>query len=104
MSAQRMMMMRSLRYVLKSDSRRRHGSAWPWGSPNSTSAWPGWALPAVIRWAITSSRMGHLWDTLSRAYDVLGLQVAAGGDEVFQALVLARIIEPTSKLAPAWST
>jgi hypothetical protein len=46
---------------------------------------------------ITSSRMGHLWDALSRAYDVLGFAEAAGGDEVFRQLVLARIIEPTSK-------
>jgi len=47
---------------------------------------------------ITSSRMGHLWDALCRAYDALGFAVAAGGDEVFRDLVLARIIEPTSKL------
>jgi Transposase DDE domain len=47
---------------------------------------------------ITSSRMGHLWDALAHAYRVLGLDGAAGGDEVFQQLVLARIIEPTSKL------
>jgi hypothetical protein len=47
---------------------------------------------------ITGSRMGHLWDALSHAYDVLGFDHAAGGDEVFRALVLARIIEPTSKL------
>ena len=47
---------------------------------------------------ITSSRMGHLWDALSRAYDVLGFGRAAGGDEVFRQLVLARIIEPVSKL------
>lgn len=46
---------------------------------------------------ITSSRMGHLWDALSRAYDALGFAEAAGGDEVFRQLVLARIIEPTSK-------
>ena len=46
---------------------------------------------------ITGSRMGHLWDGLSRAYDALGFDDAAGGDEVFRALVLARIIEPTSK-------
>jgi hypothetical protein len=38
------------------------------------------------------------WHALSRAYDVLGLGVAAGGDEVFRGLVLARIIEPASKL------
>ena len=31
------------------------------------------------------------------AYQVLGLDSAAGGDEVFRDLALARIIEPTSK-------
>jgi hypothetical protein len=46
---------------------------------------------------ITASRMAHLWDTLCRAYDVLGFDEVAGGDEVFRQLVLARIIEPTSK-------
>lgn len=46
---------------------------------------------------IVSSRMWHLWDALCRAYDGLGFAVAAGGDEVFRDLVLARIIEPTSK-------
>lgn len=46
---------------------------------------------------ITSTRMEHLWDALSRAYDALGLDEAAQGDEVFRQLVLARIIEPTSK-------
>lgn len=52
----------------------------------------GAALP------ITSSRMGHLLDALSRGYDALGFATATGRDEVFKALVLARIIEPTSKL------
>jgi hypothetical protein len=52
---------------------------------------PGGPLP------ITSSRMGHLVDAVERAYRVLGLEEAAGGDEVFRQLVLARIIEPTSK-------
>jgi Transposase DDE domain len=46
---------------------------------------------------ITSSRMAHLWEALGRAYDVLGFPDAAGGDEVFRQLVLARIIEPASK-------
>jgi hypothetical protein len=46
---------------------------------------------------IVGSRAGHLWDALSRAYDALGFDQAAGGDEVFRHLVLARIIEPTSK-------
>jgi hypothetical protein len=47
---------------------------------------------------ITSSRMGHLLDALGRGYRALGLDGAAGGDEVFRQLVLARIIEPASKL------
>jgi hypothetical protein len=47
---------------------------------------------------ITSSRMSHLLDALGRGYDVLGFSRAAGGDEVFRHLVLARIIEPASKL------
>lgn len=46
---------------------------------------------------ITGSWMGHLWEALSRAYDALGFEAAVGGDEVFRQLVLARIIEPTSK-------
>ncbi len=47
---------------------------------------------------IVGSKAGHLWDALCRAFDTLGLDQASGGDEVFRALVLARIIEPTSKL------
>lgn len=47
---------------------------------------------------ITATRMGHLWDALSRAYVALGFEEATGGDTVFRDLVLARIIEPTSKL------
>ena len=42
--------------------------------------------------------MGCPLDALDRAYRVLGLDRAAGGDEVFRQLVLARIIEPVSKL------
>jgi len=41
--------------------------------------------------------MGHLWDALTAAYESLGFADATGGDEVFRDLVLARIIEPTSK-------
>ena len=47
---------------------------------------------------ITSSRMGHLCDALSHAYELLGFGQATAGDDVFRQLVLARIIEPTSKL------
>jgi hypothetical protein len=47
---------------------------------------------------ITASRMGCLLDALEQAYRVLGFDRAADGDEVFRDLVLARIIEPASKL------
>ena len=50
---------------------------------------------------IVSSRMGYLWDALVAAYEALGFDAATGGDEVFRDLVLARIIEPTSKLDAA---
>ena len=42
--------------------------------------------------------MSHLWDALCRGYDTLRFTDATGGDEPFRDLVLARIIEPTSKL------
>ena len=46
---------------------------------------------------IVSSRMGHLLEAVSRAYETLGFAEATNGDEVFRQLVLARLIEPTSK-------
>lgn len=46
---------------------------------------------------IVASKASHLWDGLCRAYRILGFDTATGGDEVFRDLVLARIIEPTSK-------
>jgi hypothetical protein len=53
---------------------------------------PGGPLP------ITASRMDCLLDALERAYRTLGFDRAACGDEVFRDLVLARIIEPVSKV------
>lgn len=50
---------------------------------------------------ITASRMGYLVDAVEHAYRRLGFDKATGGDEVFAQLVLARIIEPTSKLDSA---
>ena len=55
------------------------------------------AVEPAGRLQIVSSRMAQLWDGLCAAYDALGFDEAAGGDEVFRHLVLARIIEPTSK-------
>jgi hypothetical protein len=57
--------------------------------------------PSAAPLPITSSRMAHLWEALEHAYRVLGFDRATGADEVFRALVLARIIEPTSKLDTA---
>jgi hypothetical protein len=62
------------------------------GLDGAAPAGRGGSLP------ITSSRMGHLCDALTHAYQVLGFGQATGGDAVFEQLVLARIIEPTSKL------
>lgn len=42
-------------------------------------------------------KMGPLWDCLNLAFDALRLGETAGADGVFRQLVLARIIEPTSK-------
>jgi hypothetical protein len=42
--------------------------------------------------------MGCLAGALPRGYEVLGFDQATAGDEVFFQLVLARIIEPVSKL------
>ena len=53
---------------------------------------PGGPLPII------SSSMGCLAGVLSRGYRVLGFDQATAGDEVFFQLVLARIIEPVSKL------
>ncbi|WP_267618939.1 IS1634 family transposase, partial [Gordonia bronchialis] len=47
---------------------------------------------------ITSSRMAVLLDALSNIYSELGFASKTNGDNVFRDLVLARIIEPTSKL------
>ena len=47
---------------------------------------------------ITAARMGPLLDALDRVYAQLGFEDAVGGDDVFRGLVIARLIEPTSKL------
>jgi len=54
--------------------------------------------PARVTLPILSTRSQLLWDTLGVAYARLGFAAACGQDEVFKALVLARLIEPTSKL------
>jgi hypothetical protein len=51
--------------------------------------------PAALE--ITSSRMGRLLDAIAAVYRQLGFDQACGMDVVFEQLVTARIIEPTSK-------
>ena len=59
----------------------------------------GDGLPAGATLPLLSTRCQHLWDALCSAYRVLGFDAVSDHDGVFQALVLARLIEPTSKLA-----
>ena len=46
---------------------------------------------------IFGSQAAHLWEALCGAYRALGFDAVLDGDEVLRDLVLARIIEPTSK-------
>ena len=46
---------------------------------------------------VESKRSGLLWDVLHGVYTHLGLGDATGGDRAFEQMVLARLIEPTSK-------
>ena len=52
----------------------------------------GEALP------IASTQSKHLWEALCLTYARLGFDTVCGGDDVFRALVLARLVEPASKL------
>ncbi|MCJ7858967.1 hypothetical protein MUN33_09635 [Corynebacterium sp. LD5P10] len=47
---------------------------------------------------VTAQCSGYLLDAIDTAYRVIGLDVAADGDEVFAGLVTARILQPGSKL------
>lgn len=46
---------------------------------------------------VIGTRMGWLLDAISTVYRQLGLHLVPGANEVFEQLVTARIIEPTSK-------
>ncbi|WP_256277319.1 hypothetical protein [Actinomyces sp. HMSC075C01] len=52
---------------------------------------------AVRRPQIISRRSGWLIEALRSAYRRLGLGEAVGGDRAFEQMVLARLVEPTSK-------
>ena len=44
-----------------------------------------------------TKRSGLLWDVLHGVYTRLGPRKSTGGDRAFEQMVLARLIEPTSK-------
>jgi Transposase DDE domain len=46
---------------------------------------------------VTGTQMGRLLDALAAAYRQMGFDTVTGGDAVFEQLVTARVIEPTSK-------
>ncbi|WP_073333597.1 IS1634 family transposase [Actinomyces glycerinitolerans] len=58
---------------------------------------PRAARQAVAPAVVDSKRSVLLWDVLTGAYEMLGLGEATGGDEGFMQMVLARLVEPTSK-------
>jgi hypothetical protein len=57
---------------------------------------PGHLEPGTL--PILGSQMTALWDGLCAAYRILGFESVTKGDNVFRDLVLARIIEPSSKI------
>ncbi|BEH02288.1 hypothetical protein brsh051_15690 [Brooklawnia propionicigenes] len=59
------------------------------------------ALAVESEVVVAGMRMGRLLDAIAGVYRQLGLERAAGGDLVFEHLVTARIIEPSSKLDAA---
>ena len=47
---------------------------------------------------VETKRSGLLWDVLHGVYTRLGLGEAVGGDRAFEQMVLARLVEPSSKM------
>ncbi len=58
----------------------------------------GGAGSAQAPLVVTGERAGYLIDVFDTIYRGLGFDTATGGDEVFEHLVLARIVQPGSKL------
>jgi hypothetical protein len=84
------------------------------GQPSSTLAWAAPQTPphdlrdtfdrihrrsGAHQFGPTQDVAEGLWDTLSRAYDVLAFERPTGDDEVFRQLVLARITSRPAALA-----
>ena len=66
-------------------------------SPVPSAPPPASSGPANVGAVVASKRSALLWDVLHGAYTRLGLGEAVGGDRAFEQMVLARLIEPTSK-------
>ena len=58
---------------------------------------PASSGPVNVGAVVASKRSGLLWEVLHDSYTRLGLGDATGGDRAFEQMVLARLIEPTSK-------
>jgi len=66
-------------------------------TPPAVQGFPRVSVPVGTDAVVASKRSGLLWDVLHGAYTCLGLGDATGGDRAFEQMVLARLIEPTSK-------
>ena len=58
---------------------------------------PAAGRTGLVGATVVSKRSALLWEVLHGAYTCLGLGDATGGDRAFEQMVLARLIEPTSK-------
>ena len=58
---------------------------------------PAAGRTGLVGATVESKRSGLLWDVLHGVYTRLGLGDATGGDRAFEQMVLAHLIEPTSK-------
>ena len=66
-------------------------------TPPAVSELSAPAGPVSTDAVVESARSALLWQVLHGAYTHLGLDDATGGDLAFEQMVLARLIEPTSK-------
>lgn len=81
------------------DHRGRAAATGPGACSDLTPAGTGSKLAPV---PVTSERAGHLIDAITGAYTALGFDKATDADQAFADLVMARIVQPGSKL-PNWT-
>ena len=58
---------------------------------------PAAGRTGLVGATVETKRSGLLWDVVHGVYTRLGLRNATGGDRAFEQMVLARLIEPSSK-------